>query len=74
MLSRIKVTIVMSALDTDVIKTDVELGLGIGIIASMAFQAERDAKLSLLDAGNIFEVNATSIALRKRLLFARLHL
>ena len=57
--------IVMSALDADVIKTYVELGLGIGIIASMAYQAERDTKLSLLDAGNLFETNATRIALRK---------
>ena len=57
--------IVMSALDADVIKTYVELGLGIGIIASMAYQAERDAKLSLLDAGNLFETNTTRIALRK---------
>jgi LysR family cys regulon transcriptional activator len=57
--------IVMSALDADVIKTYVELGLGIGIIASMAYQAERDTKLSLVDAGNIFETNTTRIALRK---------
>jgi len=57
--------IVMSALDADVIKTYVELGHGIGIIASMAYQAERDTKLSLLDAGNLFETNTTRIALRK---------
>jgi hypothetical protein len=58
--------IVMSALDADVIKTYVELGLGIGIIASMAYQSDRDAKLSLLDVGNLFENNTTRIALRKR--------
>jgi LysR family cys regulon transcriptional activator len=57
--------IVMSALDADVIKTYVELGLGIGIIASMAYQADRDTKLSLLDAGDLFETNTTRIALRK---------
>ncbi|APB99372.1 CysB family HTH-type transcriptional regulator [Polynucleobacter asymbioticus] len=57
--------IVMSALDADVIKTYVELGLGIGIIASMAYQEERDTKLSLLDVGNLFEDNTTRIALRK---------
>jgi LysR family cys regulon transcriptional activator len=57
--------IVMSALDADVIKTYVELGLGIGIIASMAYQADRDAKLSLLDVGDLFENNTTRIALRK---------
>ncbi len=58
--------IVMSALDADVIKTYVELGLGIGIIASMAYQSDQDAKLSLLDVGNLFENNTTRIALRKR--------
>lgn len=57
--------IVMSALDADVIKTYVELGLGIGIIASMAYQEERDTKLSLLDVGALFEDNTTRIALRK---------
>lgn len=57
--------IVMSALDADVIKTYVELGLGIGIIASMAYQADRDNKLSLLDVASLFEENTTRIALRK---------
>ncbi len=57
--------IVMSALDADVIKTYVELGLGIGIIASMAYQEERDTKLSLLDVEDLFEDNTTRIALRK---------
>lgn len=62
--------IVMSALDADVIKTYVELGLGIGIIASMAYQSDRDAKLSLLDVGNLFENNTTRIALRKGYFYA----
>ena len=57
--------IVMSALDADVIKTYVELGLGIGIIASMAYQPDRDSKLSLLDVASLFEENTTRIALRK---------
>lgn len=57
--------IVMSALDADVIKTYVELGLGVGVIASMAYQADRDAKLTLLDAAALFEKNTTQIALRK---------
>ena len=57
--------IVLTAMDADVIKTYVELGLGIGIIASMAYQADRDTKLSLLDVGNLFENNTTRIALRK---------
>ena len=57
--------IVMSALDADVIKTYVELGLGVGIIASMAYQPERDTHLTILDSAAIFEQNSTKIAIRK---------
>ena len=57
--------IVISALDADVIKTYVELDLGIGIIASMAYQKERDAKLSLVDSKNLFSNNTTHIAIRQ---------
>lgn len=56
--------IVMSALDADVIKTYVELGLGIGIIAPMAFDARRDAGLTLLPGERLFEANHTIIAVR----------
>ena len=35
--------IVLSAMDADVIKTYVELGMGVGIVASMAFDEARDA-------------------------------
>jgi len=57
--------IVMSALDADVIKTYVELGLGIGIIASMAYQKERDTHLKLLSSDHLFASNTTRIAVRK---------
>ncbi len=57
--------IVMSALDADVIKAYVELGLGIGIIAAMAFHPQRDAGLRLLDSRGLFELNTTRIALRR---------
>jgi len=57
--------IVISALDADVIKTYVELDLGIGIIASMAYQKERDTKLSLVDSKNLFSNNTTHIAIRQ---------
>jgi LysR family transcriptional regulator, cys regulon transcriptional activator len=56
---------VMSALDADVIKTYVELGLGIGIVASMAFDSVRDGKLRLLDCVHLFEANTTRIAMRR---------
>ena len=57
--------IVMAALDADVIKAYVELGLGIGIIASMAFDAEHDPHLSLLDAKRLFDINTSRIAVRR---------
>jgi LysR family cys regulon transcriptional activator len=57
--------IVMSALDADVIKTYVELGLGIGIIASMAYQKDRDTNLTLIDNNQLFPSNTTSIAIRR---------
>ncbi len=57
--------IVLSALDADVIKTYVQVGLGVGIIASMAFEPLRDAGLELLDAGHLFPSNTTRIALKR---------
>ncbi len=56
--------IAMSALDADVIKTYVELGMGIGIIASMAFNPAKDMDLRLLKCDHLFEANTTYIALR----------
>jgi LysR family cys regulon transcriptional activator len=57
--------VVMSALDADVIKTYVEVGLGVGIIASMAFDPARDAGLESLDASHLFPPNTTRIAVRR---------
>lgn len=57
--------IVMAALDADVIKTYVELGLGIGIIASIAFNAERDSGLHLLHSEHLFTSNTTRIAIHR---------
>lgn len=57
--------IVMSALDADVIKSYVELGLGVGIVAAMAYDAERDVRLTLLDTTHLFDENITKIAVRK---------
>jgi LysR family cys regulon transcriptional activator len=57
--------IVMSALDADVIKAYVELGMGVGIMASMAFDAERDAALRLLDCSELFDRQTSRIAVRR---------
>ncbi|WP_430009691.1 CysB family HTH-type transcriptional regulator [Methylophaga lonarensis] len=57
--------VVMSALDADVIKSYVELGLGIGIVAAMAFDAERDNQLQRIDSDHLFDANQTKIAVRR---------
>jgi LysR family cys regulon transcriptional activator len=57
--------IAMSALDADVIKTYVELGLGVGIVASMAFDRDRDVRLNLLDSSHLFPKNTTNISIRR---------
>ncbi|MDY0011890.1 MAG: CysB family HTH-type transcriptional regulator [Rhodocyclaceae bacterium] len=57
--------VVMSALDADVIKTYVELGLGVGIIASMAFSPTRDGDLRQLESAHLFPANTTRIAIRR---------
>lgn len=57
--------IVLTAMDADVVKTYAELGMGVGIIASIAFDAERDRHLRAIDARHLFEVNLTRLALRR---------
>lgn len=57
--------IVLTALDSDVIKTYVELGLGIGLLASMAFDPARDKNLRAMDAGHLFERSTTNIAVQR---------
>lgn len=57
--------IVLTAMDADVIKTYVELGLGIGIVASIAYDEERDRQLRSLDARHLFAVNMTRLAIRR---------
>ncbi|MFQ5487568.1 MAG: HTH-type transcriptional regulator CysB [Gammaproteobacteria bacterium] len=57
--------VVLTALDADVIKTYVELGLGIGLMAKMAFDGERDRNLRMLDASHLFEPCTTRIGIRR---------
>jgi LysR family cys regulon transcriptional activator len=57
--------IVLSAVDSDVIKTYVELGLGVGIIAAMAFDEKRDRALRSLEAGHLFGTMTTRVAVRR---------
>ena len=57
--------IVLSAIDSDVIKTYVELGLGIGILNSIAFDTTRDQHLQRIDAGHLFAERTTYLAVRE---------
>jgi len=57
--------LVLTAMDADVIKTYVELGLGVGIVAAIAFDEERDRALRALDARHLFAVNLTKLAVRR---------
>ena len=58
--------VVLTALDSDVIKTYVEMGLGVGIIAKMAWDPLRDAGVfEQLDAAHLFAPSITRIALRR---------
>jgi DNA-binding transcriptional LysR family regulator len=57
--------VVLTALDADVIKTYVELGMGVGIVAQMAFDAARDKGLAMLDASHLFAPSTTRLALRR---------
>ena len=59
--------VVLTAIDSDVIKTYVELGLGVGIIAEMAFDPQRDSGLAALAANHLFETNTTRLAFRRDL-------
>ena len=60
-----RLNIVLSAMDADVIKTYVELGMGVGIIAAIAYDEVRDAHLVAIDARHLFASNMTRLAVRR---------
>src|SRR2546423_871425 len=57
--------VVLTALDSDVIKTYVELGLGVGILAKMAFDPKRDRPLRAIDASHLFESSTTRLGIKR---------
>ena len=57
--------IVLTALDSDVIKSYVALGLGVGIISSRAFRKGKDEGLAALDCGHLFPAQTTRLAFRR---------
>ena len=61
----LKPDVVLEAIDADVIKTYVELGMGIGIIAGLAYNATRDVNLKAIPAGHMFGMNLSRVALKE---------
>lgn len=61
----IQPNVLLTAIDADVIKAYVEMGLGIGILAKMAFDPARDHGLRLIDASHLFEPSTTRIGIRR---------
>ncbi|MGY2437849.1 LysR substrate-binding domain-containing protein, partial [Escherichia coli] len=57
--------IVFTATDADVIKTYVRLGVGIGVMATMALDQQVDTDLVALDASHLFAHSTTKIGFRK---------
>ena len=57
--------VVLTAFDADVIKTYVELGLGVGIMAAMAFDARRDRHLRAIDAAHLFPSSTTRLGIKR---------
>ncbi len=57
--------VVFTATDADVIKTYIDLDLGIGIIASMAFDATKDSPLQAMDASHLFKPSTTHLGIKR---------
>lgn len=62
--AKIEPSIVLEAIDADVIKTYVQLGLGVGIIAGVAVDHGRD-NLVVLPCGHLFGANTTRLAVKQ---------
>ncbi len=57
--------VALTARDSDVIKTYVRLGLGVGIVASVAIEPAHDADLVVLDASHLFPIHTTWVGFRR---------
>jgi LysR family cys regulon transcriptional activator len=61
----LKPRVALTARDSDVIKTYVRLGMGVGIVASVAFEPEVDTDLTLIDASHLFPIHTTWVGFRR---------
>jgi LysR family cys regulon transcriptional activator len=63
--ANVEPNIMLTAIDADVIKTYVNLNLGIGLIAEMAFDKNKDKGLIAKDVSHLFPISTTYIGIRK---------
>jgi LysR family cys regulon transcriptional activator len=61
----IQTDIVLTAMDSDVIQQYVLLGLGVGIVASMAIESTRSSGMQAIEAAHLFAPNVTRLAVRR---------
>jgi LysR family cys regulon transcriptional activator len=61
----LKARVALTARDSDVIKTYVRLGMGVGIVASVAFDPEEDKDLVLVEASHLFPIHTTWVGFRR---------
>ena len=57
--------VAITARDSDVIKTYVRLGLGVGIVASVAIEPDKDTELAVIDASSLFPIHTTWVGFRR---------
>jgi LysR family cys regulon transcriptional activator len=57
--------IVLTAMDSDVIQQYVSLGLGVGLVASMAVESQRNSGLQTIEVPHLFSSNVTRLAVRR---------
>lgn len=63
--------VALTARDADVIKTYVRLGLGVGIVANMAVEADQDRDLVSIDAAHLFPAHVTWVGFRRGMLLRK---
>jgi LysR family cys regulon transcriptional activator len=63
---QIKPNVILSATDVDVMKTYVKHGMGVAIVASLAYDPKEDRALRAIDAKHLFESNKIYVGIRKQ--------
>ncbi len=69
--ARLRPNVALTAQDSDVIKTYVRLGLGVGIIADLALEQDDDRHLTCIDAAHLFPAHTTWVGFRRGALLGR---